>query len=218
MVSLITAPRRRFGTTSTLAVAGALVLALLMSLGLPAALGLTPARAHADLVSTDPTDGAELASAPSNLVFTFSEPLLPDFVRFIRISDTGETADLPVTDVANNVATIGWSSDLGPGIWTVEYRVVSQDGHPVNGSISFTVAAAPAPTPTTSPTTSPSPTAAPTTAPAPSPTATTPAPTPSPSITPTSDTSGSTTGWLIAGIAVIGLAVVVIIGLVARRR
>ena len=203
-------------TTRTTALV-AMAIALVAALALPATLGVSSARAHADLVSTDPVDGAELTAEPTQIVFTFSESLLPDFVRFLRISDTGETNDLPVTSVDNNVATVGWPADLGPGVWTVEYRVVSQDGHPVNGSISFNVAATPTPSPTPTPT--PSPTTTPT--PAPSPTAdptTAPAPEPSPTTSPAADTTGSTTGWLIAGIAVIALAVVVIVGLVVRRR
>jgi len=190
--------------------------ALVAGLLVPTLVNANHARAHADLVSTNPVDGSQLDVAPTDLTFTFSESLLPDFVRFIRISDTGDTADLPVTSVENNVATVGWSTDLGAGAWTVEYRVVSQDGHPVNGSINFTVNATPSPTPTPSPTATVSPTTSPT--PAPSPTADPTTPAPSPSTSPAADTGGSTTGWLIAGIAVIALAIVVIAGLIVRRR
>lgn len=178
------------------------------------ALSATPASAHTDLVSTDPVDGSVLQEAPTEVVFTFSEALLPDFVRFIRISPAGESVDLTVAAIENNVATLNWPVGLPGGEWTVEYRVVSQDGHPVNGSIFFTYPDA-GPTPEPTPTPDPTPSPDPTTAPAPSPDPTTPVP--SPSVTEAADETGTTTGWLIAGIAVIGLAIIVIIGLIIRR-
>jgi copper resistance protein C len=200
-----------------LAVAIAAVLALM---GTAAVAG--PAAAHADLVSTAPVDGAALEAAPEEVVFTFSEALLPDFVRFIRISPDGESVDLPVRAIETNIARVAWPADLPGGEWTVEYRVVSQDGHPVNGSIYFTYPDA-GPTPQPSPSPTPEPTPEPTTTPpTPEPTSASPptptTPVPSPSTTPAADESGSTTGWLLAGIAVIALAIIVIIGLVVRRR
>jgi len=180
-----------------------------------AGLAAAPASAHTDLVSTDPVDGAVLEAVPTEVTFTFSEPLLPDFVRFIRISPQGETTDLTAVSIENNVAILAWPADLPAGEWTVEYRVVSQDGHPVNGSIFFSYPEA-GPTPEPTPTPVPTPTPEPTTAPAPTPDPTTPVP--SPTTTEASDETGSTTGWLIAGIAVIALAVIVIIGLVVRRK
>ena len=175
-----------------------------------------PVRAHADLVSTAPVDGSELAAAPSEVVFTFTEPLLPDFVRFIRISETGESVDLTATSIESNIARLAWPADLPAGVWTVEYRVVSQDGHPVSGSIFFSYGAS-TPTPSPTPTPTPTPTGSPTQTGTPDPVPTT-APAPSPTISPTNDETGSTTGWLIAGIAVIALAIIVIIGLIVRRR
>jgi copper resistance protein C len=179
------------------------------------------ATAHTSLVSTSPENGAVLSSPPEEIVFTFSEALLPDFVRFLRISDTGEAEDLGVTEIDGAVARLDWPRGLPGGEWTVEYRVVSQDGHPVIGSIAFTYASAsPTPTPTPSPTSatptpSPTTTPSPTSTPTPSPTDT---PTSDPTVEPAADTEGSTVGWLIAGIAVIVLAFVVIIGLVVRNR
>jgi methionine-rich copper-binding protein CopC len=196
-----------------------LLVGLLITLG--AGVSAAPAQAHARLVSTDPVDGAALAAAPTEVVFTFNEPLLPDFVRFIRISPEGTSEDLPIAAIDSNVARLVWPTGLPGGEWTVEYRVVSQDGHPVNGSIYFTYpdgqpTPTPTPTPTPDPTPTPTPTPAPTTAPAPDPDPSTLEP--SPSITEAADTGGTTTGWLIAGIAIIVLAIIVIIGMIIRRK
>ena len=62
------------------------------------------ASAHADLVSSSPQDGDVLDAPPTELVFTFNEPLLPDFVRFIATSPDGQTGDLIITGVDGNPA------------------------------------------------------------------------------------------------------------------
>lgn len=199
-----------------------IVLALLLPfMGVGAVAGGV-ASAHSDLVSTSPEDGATLTEAPTELVFTFSEPLLPDFVRFIATDSAGSTADLQVTAVDGAVAVVGWPETFPAGEWRVEYRVVSQDGHPVNGGITFTYAGS---SPSPSPTPTPEPTVEPTSDPAPAPsesTVTPASPTPeasteSPETTPVSDSS-SNVGWIVAAVAVVILAAVVIIGLIARSR
>lgn len=195
--------------------AAVLVLALAALVGSP---GL--ASAHSDLVSTIPEDGAVLAEAPTELVFTFSEPLMPDFVRFIALSPDGTSEDLIVTGVEGPVATVSWPGGAGPGTWDVQYRVVSQDGHPVNGGILFTYDADPAPVPSPTPEpTSSEPTAAPTPEPiaessveaSPSASATDTATTPAAS-------TSSNGGWIIAGIAVAVLALIAVVGVVLRSR
>lgn len=178
----------------------------------------TAASAHSDVISTVPEDGAILSEAPTELVFTFSEPLLPDFVRFIATDPAGTTEDLIVTGVDGSVATVSWPAGAGPGTWDVQYRVVSQDGHPVNGGIVFTYGADPSPTPepTVEPTSS-------TPTPSPEPTSSSAAqPTPSASASsPAMDAVASTSsngGWIIAGIAVAVLAVIAVAGVILRSR
>ncbi len=180
------------------------------------------ALAHSDLVSTVPEDGATLSEAPTELVFTFTEPLLPDFVRFIALSPDGTTEDLIVTGVDGPVATVSWPGGAGPGTWDVQYRVVSQDGHPVNGGILFSYGAGPAPSPTSAEPTVP-PTEEPTAAPSESAsTATAPSPSPTSDVTDTATTptasTSSNSGWIIAGIAVTLLAAVAIVGVILRNR
>jgi methionine-rich copper-binding protein CopC len=172
------------------------------------------AQAHSELVSSDPADGATLDAPPASVSFTFNEDLLPDFVRLIATDPAGVTGDLAVTAVEGPTVTADWPAGAGVGQWTVSYRVVSQDGHPIEGGITFSYAA---PAPTTS---TPAPTsAAPTTA---APSSASPAPTsaaPSPSASPAADASGGSSGLLIAGLAVGAIIIVgAVLALVARRR
>ena len=187
--------------------------ALAVALLTPGAMLAPAALAHSELVSSDPADGATLDAPPQTVSFTFNEALMPDFVRFIGTDPSGATGDLPVSSVDGPTATIDWPAGAPGGEWRVNYRVVSQDGHPIEGGITFTYAAA---SPTASPTSAAPTSAAPTSA------APTPAPTsalPSPSTSPTADTSGGSSGLLIAGLAVGAIVIVgIVVALVARRR
>ena len=123
-----------------------------------------PAQAHADFVSSNPSDGSVVQSFPSEISLTFNEELLtlddesvntislfgPDEIE-ISLSPAEVTGANLVTTVAGDAAA------LPAGKYRVSYRVVSADGHPVKGEISFEVApleeiattqATPTPTPT----------------------------------------------------------------------
>lgn len=191
---------------------GILALALL---GFGAALA-PAAQAHSELVSSDPADGATLDAPPASVSFTFNEDLLPDFVRLIATDPAGTTGDLPVSSVEGPTVTADWPAEAAGGQWTVSYRVVSQDGHPIEGGITFSYDG-PAPTSSGPAPTSASPTSAAPTSASPDPQPTTAAP--SPSASPAADTGGGSSGLLIAGLAV-GVVVIaaVVIALVARRR
>ena len=195
--------------------------ALAVALLTPGVMLAPAALAHSELVSTDPADGATLDAPPETVSFTFNEALMPDFVRFIATDPSGATGDLPVSSVEGPTATIDWAADAPAGEWRVSYRVVSQDGHPIEGGITFSYAAAsPSPSATSA---SPAPTAGEPTSAEPTSAAPTSAePTgaqPSPSTSPAADTSGGTSGLLIAGIAIAVIAAAaVVIALVARRR
>lgn len=205
-----------------------LLLAVIGVLGLSA---VTPASAHTGLLSSDPRDGAQLAAPPAQVSFVFDEELLPDFANFSVTSAAGDPISIVGIRIDGAAAVLPWPSDAPGGTYTVAYRVVSQDGHPVSGSITFGyVSESPTPEPTSSspaPTSSSaSPTVSPTSAsPAPAPTdsptptqspTTTPSPSPSPDVNPVSSTTSI--GWIIAAAAVVILAIIAIVALVMRRR
>src|SRR5262250_1074053 len=108
------------------------VLVLLATLA-PAA----EAFAHASLIRSEPTDRAVVAQAPSILVLTFNEPVSPLVVRLVR--PTGEATELK--DVVANDArlTIPLPQGLTVGTYLLSWRVISADGHPVGGALTFSV-------------------------------------------------------------------------------
>jgi copper transport protein len=112
---------------------------LLRSLVLIAVLAGAPsaALAHASLVGSDPPAEATLAAPPSRLRLDFNEPVSPLSVRLI--GPNGEAVTPPVA--AENESLIITPPTLKRGTHVLSYRVISADGHPVGGSLIFSVGA-----------------------------------------------------------------------------
>ena len=98
--------------------------------------GIQPASTHAALLSAEPRDGAMLAAAPSELVLTFNEPIAP--LVFTLIAPDG-ASDTPKVETAERVVRVRPSRPLADGTTILSWRVVSADGHPVAGSMTFSV-------------------------------------------------------------------------------
>ncbi|MFD5572193.1 copper resistance CopC/CopD family protein [Streptomyces cadmiisoli] len=106
--------------------------------------GAGPASAHAGLGGTDPRDGTVLDSAPRHLTLSFTESvgLLDDSVRVIgpdnRRVRTGEAG---LVDGGSDTVRLSLPPGLRDGTYTVAWRVVSADSHPVSGAFLFSVGA-----------------------------------------------------------------------------
>lgn len=116
----------------------------------------TSADAHAALRSISPTDGAALTAAPTQVVLTFDEPI---GTSFATISVAGPDGSVSQGSAVVNGVTVtqALAGHLSNGRYTVSFRVVSEDGHPVSDRTTFSVAAAAEPT-TSAPGTPPTPT------------------------------------------------------------
>ncbi|MFJ7967898.1 copper resistance CopC/CopD family protein [Streptomyces sp. NPDC096324] len=117
--------------------------------------GVGGASAHAALTGTDPREGSVLKSAPRRVTLTFSESigLFDDSFRVLdpenRRVRTGEPEH---ADGRSDTAGVTLPRGLGDGTYTVAWRVVSADSHPVSGAFTFSVgkpSATPAPPPPT---------------------------------------------------------------------
>lgn len=98
-----------------------------------------PASAHAQLITTSPTDGARLSSAPSQVTLQFSEHVTigPGYARVLDAG--GSRVDTGTPKVSGDVVTIPLRGTLPKGGYVVTYRVISEDSHPVAGAYSFAV-------------------------------------------------------------------------------
>ncbi|WP_199881052.1 copper resistance CopC/CopD family protein [Streptomyces kebangsaanensis] len=111
--------------------------------------GAAPAFAHADLREADPADGTVLKSAPRAITLAYSESvaLLDDSFRLFdpegRRVRTGQPRHAPGR---SDTAQVTFPDGLGEGTFTVAWRVISADSHPVSGAFTFSVGK-PSPTP-----------------------------------------------------------------------
>lgn len=119
---------------------------ILLGLALASLAAAGQALAHAALIKTAPADGAVIASAPAAFSLSFSEPVSPLVLSLI--GPDGTSRALTRFTLADRKLTIVAPSDLPNGTHVLSWRVVSEDGHPVGGSVLFSIGAPSAAPPT----------------------------------------------------------------------
>jgi methionine-rich copper-binding protein CopC len=110
-------------------------------------LGLAPGLAwgHAALVRSTPAQRATVARAPERVRLWFNEPVEAKFASISVWDAQGQRIDQRDGRVGPEdpkALSVGLPA-LGPGTYTVRYRVLSVDGHVVEGAFRFTVRASP---------------------------------------------------------------------------
>lgn len=116
--------------------------AAVAALLLPAALGASPALAHDALSSTAPAQDAVVTTAPDTVSLTLTQPPTEAGSLNLSIITVTDGAGTTVSDgtVTVDGATLSTTTAPGtPGTYTVLWRAVSSDGHPIEGKYSFTV-------------------------------------------------------------------------------
>jgi len=101
-----------------------------------------PAAAHSDLVQAEPPPGAQLAESPAEIRLTFSEPVA-DNSRIDLLTDEFERIEglVPQFNPEQPEQIYSPVPPLEPGVYTVQWAAVSDDGHEISGSYSFSVGA-----------------------------------------------------------------------------
>jgi methionine-rich copper-binding protein CopC len=115
-----------------------------LALGVLAVLGALCAAApragaHAILVEATPADAARLSEAPAQLVLRFNSRIEHKLSRATLVAGEQRRPLTPDADAPPD-RLIAPLPALGPGSYTVEWQVLSVDGHRVAGKLGFTVA------------------------------------------------------------------------------
>jgi methionine-rich copper-binding protein CopC len=104
-------------------------------------LSVVTAHAHAHLTASAPAEGST-GTAPEHIVLTFSEAAR---ITAMTLQHEGEAprklTPLPAEMAARITVPL---PRLSPGKYTLSWRVVSDDGHVVPGTLHFTVLESPA--------------------------------------------------------------------------
>lgn len=110
---------------------------LLATILLTAFVVTTAASAHASLGATEPKDGAVIETAPSLYSLTFSEPVSPLSLNLVR--PDGSSLRLDHFVLKDRTVEIEAPTQLSHGTHVISWRVVSEDGHPIGGSVLFSI-------------------------------------------------------------------------------
>ncbi len=102
------------------------------------------AEAHAVLSSSNPHNGAVLEQAPTMVEIRFNEPVAAEFVPVQVRDSAGARVDVGDgrVDPLDKSRLVANLKPVGQGLYTVTYRVTSLDGHPVQGTLAFSVGTA----------------------------------------------------------------------------
>ncbi len=138
------------GRTASPLLAG--LTALLLTGGLLLA-SAAPAAAHDNLISTTPEAGSTVGVSPAEISLTFSGELLTatsSVVIEVTSPDGRNVAEgEPLVDGTTVTQTLAGGQSAG--VFTVLWRVVSSDGHPISDQYTYTVEALTVPTSTPTP-------------------------------------------------------------------
>ncbi|WP_026542067.1 copper resistance CopC family protein [Paenarthrobacter nicotinovorans] len=170
-----------------------------------------PASAHDVAESTTPANGTAVAEVPASVSITFNNRPLA-IGSGVTVTAAGENwADGPV-EIIDNQAVQKLREGAPAGEYTVVWRVVSSDSHPIEGTFTFTATAG-STTPGGSAGASPS------------------VPASSSAAVPTAGTGAPATGksepaadasqpfpWSIVGLAVVAVGLVIFLAVTARRK
>ncbi len=130
--TITTHPLLSRAATATLVV-GAAALAVVPVLGVA-----SPALAHDQLIGTavevDPADGSADA-----VRLTFSNSIIEVGTEILITSPDGDDATDGDPLVDGPDVTQPLADDLAPGVYSAAWRVVSSDGHPIEGAFALTV-------------------------------------------------------------------------------
>ena len=99
------------------------------------------AMAHAKLTASNPTPGAVLEAAPTEITLTFNEKVEQAFSTVTLTYTDGKVVDTEKAkvDAANPAIVRLQTKGLTTGTYTVKWAVAGHDGHRRTGTFSFSV-------------------------------------------------------------------------------
>jgi len=96
----------------------------------------TAALAHATLIRSEPADGVVVAESPPEIRLTFNEPAAPLVLKLLRPDGSITALDQSRTEGAVLIVPL---PALAEGTHLLSWRVASEDGHPIGGTVVFSV-------------------------------------------------------------------------------
>jgi len=98
--------------------------------------------AHASVIDSTPKENEVLETAPETINIQFSEAIQTAFYSLEVYSESGKKVQISESRISGqneNVLETHLKKTLADGVYLVQWKVVSSDGHPVKGTIPFQV-------------------------------------------------------------------------------
>ncbi len=124
------------------------VLAILTLAGAALLMTAGPAMAHNVLVSSDPANGSSVSAGPAQIRLVFDQPVQAGFNTISVVGPDGSSRWEGGSAAVDGATVTAAVRPLGPaGQYTIGYRILSADGHPVTGEVKFSLTTAGSGTP-----------------------------------------------------------------------
>lgn len=98
------------------------------------------ASGHATVISSNPSPNEAMDTLPEKITIQFSENIQPAFHSLEVFSQDGDkiqTQDSTISEQSEKILEAKWKGTIDEGIYYIKWRVVSSDGHPIEGTIPF---------------------------------------------------------------------------------
>lgn len=95
------------------------------------------AYAHTGLTSSSPADGEDIAEEVYEIVLEFNTKI--ESTSIVKVFNENSEEIASNTQVNGSVMTSGFMEPLEGGTYSVEWKIIGADGHPILGTYSFTV-------------------------------------------------------------------------------
>src|SRR3954453_6252966 len=113
--------------------------ALTLGLGLALLGSAPPVLAHAELLRAMPQSGSVISTSPSEVRLQFSEGIEGMFSGVKAVAPNGKPIAISRAPVQGTAMVVPIAAPLPPGVYRVNWHVLSVDGHKVQGSFPFEV-------------------------------------------------------------------------------
>jgi methionine-rich copper-binding protein CopC len=95
------------------------------------------AYAHTGLTSSTPADGEEITEDVFEIILEFNTKI--EDTSTVKVSNENNEEIVNTMQVNDNVMTSSFMEPLDNGTYTVEWKIIGADGHPILGTYSFKV-------------------------------------------------------------------------------
>lgn len=100
----------------------------------------TAASAHDHLLSSSPKSGATLQTLPKSVILHFEEPPAAGYTKVRVVNAGGRAIGNAAPSTTGSTVTLALPASSATGGFMIVWSALSDDGHPVSGTIGFRVA------------------------------------------------------------------------------